>query len=570
MRFLNREMTTSLICGRMSLSTGCSTRLYFYNCLRLFVRDDSSFFSSSHFRTWIFRFGLAAADSAILALSVLAAHRLYPSDRFLREQIGGEGAPGTVLLVVSCVIAVHLFALAWGGAYAPPRRYRFQAFVRFAGSLAVAFTALSITFYAVTTVTPAPGTMLIFMMMSFIGLIGLRALLRQWIERPSLSLDPAPAVRPSVRLHDFVDRPTVEIDTRGLRHLLEGRTVLVTGAGGSIGSHLCSQLARLQPSHIVMADVSEFNVFTLQQAMERRPSSIRMTYSITDVRNPVATERLFQMHRPDVVLHTAAYKHVPMMERHPAESFENNTLATRLLVDLAAAYDTDQFIFVSTDKAVEPRGILGTTKRLAEWYVQAKQTTMKRKIVRFGNVFGSRGSVVPFFEQRLQQREPLPITHPDMERYFMTADEACNLILQTLLHDTYPVYLLRMGTSIRIEWLARQMIEAYYPDRPADTMIEYVGCRPGEKLSEQLITTSEATHPSGHQSIMGVSSRSPWTDHELRSQFDQFSETMKDLSISVEDLHGHLVELARVPSGDGQLASNRLPDVRPRTNQDAT
>jgi FlaA1/EpsC-like NDP-sugar epimerase len=227
-------------------------------------------------------------------------------------------------------------------------------------------------------------------------------------------------------------------------------------------------------------------------------------------------------------------------------------------------------VFVSTDKAVEPQSILGTTKRLAEWYVQAKQTTMKRKIVRFGNVFGSRGSVVPFFETRLQRGEPLPITHPDMERYFMTADEACNLILQTLLHDDYPVYLLRMGASIRIEWLARRMIEAYYPDRSADTLIEYVGCRPGEKLSERLVTTSETTHPSGHTSIMGVSSRSPWTDEDLRSQFEQFSETVKDVSVSTEDLHRYLVELARVPSGDGQLATEHVPEVQPRTDRNAS
>lgn len=482
-----------------------------------------------------------------------------------------DGASDPDLVVGACLIAVHLLALAWSGAYGPPRRYRFRAFVRFAGSLTVAFVASGVAFYTVTPATmPVPRTMLIFMMMSFIGLLGLRALLRQWTERPS-SDNPVPASHAPVRLHDFVDRPTVEINTRGLRHVLEGKTVLVTGAGGSIGSHLCSQLARLQPSHIVMADVSEFNLFTLQQAMDRRPSSVQMTYSITDVRDPVATERLFQVHRPDVVLHTAAYKHVPMMERHPAESFENNTLATRLLVDLAAAYDTDQFVFVSTDKAVEPQSILGTTKRLAEWYVQAKQAPMKRKIVRFGNVFGSRGSVVPFFEERLQMGEPLPITHPDMERYFMTADEACNLILQTLLHDDYPVYLLRMGASIRIEWLARRMIEAYYPDRSADTMIEYVGCRPGEKLSERLVTAGESTHPSGHKSIMGVSSRSPWTDDELGSQFDQFSDTTKDMSVSVEDLHRHLVELAHVPSGDGQLTSNRLPSLQPpREDQNAS
>lgn len=526
------------------------------------MRDDLSLFSSDPSRTWTFR--VAIADSAILVLSMLMAHQLLPSRHFFQGMMNADDFGATPFLVVSLLVAVHIAALAWSGAYAPPSHYQFRAFPRFTGSLAFAYAACGIALYGSVPSAnmPAPGTVLIFVMMSFMGLIGLRAALRKWTKpRLQLAAQP-PDARRGVHLHDFVNRPRVHIDTRGLQQLLEGQTVLVTGAGGSIGSHLCSQLARLQPKHIVMADMSEFNLFTLQQTMDRYPSSVQMTYSVTDVRDPVATERLFQTHRPDFVLHTAAYKHVPMMERHPSESFENNTLATRLLVDLAAAYDTEQFVFVSTDKAVEPQNILGTTKRLAEWYVQAKRTIMKRKIVRFGNVFGSRGSVVPLFEQRLRQGEPLPITHPDMERYFMTADEACNLILQTLLHDDYPVYLLRMGAPIRIEWLARQMIMAYYPDRIADTMIEYVGCRPGEKLSERLIRTGETMHPSGHDSIMGVSSQSPWTDAELRTHFDRFATTLTDLSVPVEDLRNRLVELARVPSGDGQLSPDHLPDVR--------
>lgn len=322
-----------------------------------------------------------------------------------------------------------------------------------------------------------------------------------------------PALRgsrtPPLRLGDLIPRPSLQIEEERLRRYLSNRTVLVTGAGGSIGSTLSSKLLHLQPDRLLLIDMSEHNLFQLEQSLRPLASSSQADFHLLDVRNQCAMEALFDEYQPHVVLHAAAYKHVPIMERHPVVAVQNNTMAAIQTLDLSIAYEADQFVLVSTDKAVEPTSVLGATKRLAEWYLRMTEAATTRKAVRFGNVFGSRGSVVPRFEQQLAEGGPVRVTHPDMERYFMTADEACRLLLQTLLLDDAPVYALRMGDPVRIRWLAEQVIRHYLPDRTPDELIVYTRPRPGEKLSEELYAATETVTPTAHPAILGLTGPAP-------------------------------------------------------------
>lgn len=535
------------------------------------MRDDSFYSSSDRFNVWQAWGALVLADCILVILAVVTALQVVPLEAIQQtEAWNGTGR----IAVLALFILTHVIALGLSEGYAAPESYKRGAFLRMTlalGAASLFSLATVILLGSASFISAHPfvsaKALLIYGVVTTSGLIGLRAGLSQWTTGPNevKGRGRTPARRRAlsqgreiehVKLSDITDRPPVRIDTRELQRLFRDRTVLVTGAGGSIGHVLCKQIMRLRPRHLVMADMSEYNLFRLENTIGSRYRDVPTTFSITDVRDPVATERLFRTHRPSIVLHTAAYKHVPMMERHPAASFENNTQATRLLVDLASTYGADQFVFVSTDKAVEPKSILGATKRLAEWYVRSSDSDMRCKTVRFGNVFGSRGSVVPFFEQCLRDGEPLPITHPDMERYFMTADEACNLILQTLLHDDFPVYLLRMGDPIRIEWLARRMIEARFPNRSADSMIEYVGCRPGEKLKEQLVTPGETIQESAHDSILGIDGPRVLSKADLVARFEHFTSISQNPELSADDLRQHLFDIAHPAAGDGQATDN--------------
>ena len=223
-------------------------------------------------------------------------------------------------------------------------------------------------------------------------------------------------------------------------------------------------------------------------------------------------------------MHAAAYKHVPLLERHPIEAFKNNTLATINLIEVAEAFDTEQFVFVSTDKAVSPSSVLGATKRMAEWYVQSAQTTMKRKIVRFGNVFASQGSVVPLFEKQIRAGGPVTVTHPDMERFFMSANEACSLILQTLLLDVAPIYILRMEPTIKIKWLAEQMVAKLNPNPEQEVKIVFTGVRPGEKMQEVLRESDEKTLDTSHPSIIGIDGPARFSRTEIDAHVHELNE----------------------------------------------
>jgi FlaA1/EpsC-like NDP-sugar epimerase len=343
--------------------------------------------------------------------------------------------------------------------------------------------ALTLTYLIVPEGIPPRSVTAAQCAFTMIGILGSRAVVRHLTEdrarnesRVTVSevladLDPA----------SLIDRAPVTVDEAPIRDYLAGRSVLVTGAGGSIGSVLSERLMALNPLRLVLIDVSEYNLFQLENALRSRSFEGELEFRIADVRDEAIMRTAFSTHRPDIVFHAAAYKHVPLMERHPVEAFRNNTLSTVSLIRLCEEYEAEQFIFISTDKAVEPASVLGATKRLAEWYVRTANAPMRCKTVRFGNILASHGSVIPTFVEQILRGGPVTVTHPDMERFFMTAEEACALVVGTLLLDTAPVYTLKMGAPVRIKTLATRLIDRL--DRAGQVSVEYVGMRPGEKLA---------------------------------------------------------------------------------------
>jgi len=444
------------------------------------------------------------------------------------------------------VLGVYVAALAASGVYRmPPRLMGLNEALRIGGWLVGAWGVSVTLTYAMNPATVPPRSVMVVLgLMALVGVLGVRAVLRRVLELVSPTPDePAPGVASTeLRLEDLVPREATEIDRPALRNVLSDRTVLVTGAGGSIGSELSRQLADLRPFRLAFVDVSEHNLYRLETALRAGDYDGDMDFCIADVRDTSIMDGLFRSIRPDVVIHTAAYKHVPLMERHPVEAFRNNTTATANLLDLCEQHEVDEFVFVSTDKAVNPTSVLGATKQLAEWYVRTGTGPTRCTTVRFGNVFGTQGSVVPRFEQKLADGDPLPVTHPDMERYFMSPKEACSLVLQTLLFDAHPTYIFRMGDPIRIQWLAERFVEHWYPHVNPETMIDHVGRRPGEKLAEELTHADESAHPTDHPSVLGIEGPVPYSRSELETHLQRLQSVCDPTRESREQLRHLLLD----------------------------
>ncbi len=310
-------------------------------------------------------------------------------------------------------------------------------------------------------------------------------------------------IRP-LRPEDLLGREVVEFVPEPVAAVLGGRRVLVTGAGGSIGQELCRQIARFEPAALVLLGRGENSIFDIETELRDLLPRLPLESLIADVRDRGAMERIMERCRPQVVFHAAAHKHVPYMERFASEAVLNNVWGTLQVVDAARAVGVDRLVFISTDKAVRPRSVMGASKRLAEHVLQALHATggaTRLMAVRFGNVLASRGSVVPLFQAQLRRGVPLTVTHPDTTRYFMTIREACLLVLQaSALGRGGEVFMLHMGEAVRILDLARDLVALSGFD-PDTVPIHFTGLRPGEKLHEELHASSDTDLPSVHPRI---------------------------------------------------------------------
>jgi FlaA1/EpsC-like NDP-sugar epimerase len=310
-----------------------------------------------------------------------------------------------------------------------------------------------------------------------------------------------------VQVEDVLGREPILMEIDRVGAYLEDKRVLVTGAGGSIGSELSRQIARVRPKLLVMLDHAEDNLFQIDREMTEERHFTRAESVLADCREGDRMLDVMQRYKPDVVFHAAAYKHVPLMEANPLEAIRNNAMGTRVTAETAAVSGAERFVLVSTDKAVNPRTVMGASKALAEWIVEAlgrKHTNTRFLTVRFGNVLASSGSVVPIFRGQIERGGPVTVTDPEMTRYFMTIPEAVQLVIRTgdLGAGTGEVFVLEMGEPVKIVDLANNMIKLAGYEPGTDIAIEYTGRRPGEKLHEELFSSDERSQPTGTEKIL--------------------------------------------------------------------
>lgn len=307
-----------------------------------------------------------------------------------------------------------------------------------------------------------------------------------------------------VKLEDLLGRKPVEIDNESINNMINERIILVTGAGGSIGSELCKQICRFRPKKLIMFEVDETDLFLVTTEIYKLFPYIEIVDVIGDIRNTKKIEYAISNYKPDIIFHSAAYKHVFAMEKHPDEAVTNNIIGTDNVAKAAVKFGVDRFIMISTDKAVNPTSIMGATKRVAEILVRSYNEINSTKFisVRFGNVLGSRGSVIPIFQKQIEEGGPITITHPDMKRYFMLIPEACLLVLESAYRGKGgEVFVLDMGESVYIKDVAKQLVEISGLIWEKDIDIVYTGMRPGEKLFEELLTAEEGTTSTKHKKI---------------------------------------------------------------------
>ena len=319
------------------------------------------------------------------------------------------------------------------------------------------------------------------------------------------------AIHPrQVAISDLLQRPAVELDNKRITDWITGRTVLITGSAGSIGSEICRQVLKLAPNKLVVVDRSETGQFFLERELRRLAPDIDIAVELADLNDRDRLSSVFCEHQPHIVFHAAAYKHVPLMEAHVGEAIKNIVLATQNVVDLAEENGVDGFVMISTDKAVNPTSVMGSCKRLAEQYIQAKAETSTCRLVtvRFGNVLDSAGSVVPIFREQIARGGPITITHPEMIRYFMLIPEAAQLVVQAgAMGQGGEIFVLDMGEPVQIMDMAKDMIRLSGLRVGDDIEIEVTGLRPGEKMYEELYSEAETHRPTSHEKIMVAASK---------------------------------------------------------------
>ena len=307
-----------------------------------------------------------------------------------------------------------------------------------------------------------------------------------------------------INYEDLLGRSPVQLDTKGIRNYLDGKTVLITGCGGSIGSELCRQVMKYQPRKLILLDLSESSLFHIQMEMQNDNYGYPCEVVLGRVQNEDLMNHVFEKYKPDVVFHAAAFKHVPMLEKNPWEAVFNNIIGSRVLMETAIRNHVERFVVVSTDKAVRPSSVMGASKRVTELIMQCQQENgTKLMAVRFGNVVGSSGSVIPFFRQQIERGGPVTVTHPEVNRFFMTIPEASQMILQAgMMGEGGEIFILRMGTPVKILDMARDLIRLSGKEPDVDIKIIFTGLRDGEKLYEELITVGEGIVPTEHRKVM--------------------------------------------------------------------
>jgi FlaA1/EpsC-like NDP-sugar epimerase len=369
--------------------------------------------------------------------------------------------------------------------------------------------------------------------------------------------DLARQLRP-VQVEDVLGREPVSVDLEAISGYLAGETVLVTGAGGSIGSELCRQIANVGPSRLVLVDHSEPALFEIDRELRRERRFGDAIAVVADVKDATKMRQVFELHRPVVVFHAAAYKHVAMMEANPLEAVRNNTLGTRVVADVAVEHGAKRFVLVSTDKAASPQTIMGQSKALCEWIVETyghrDDVPTRFSAVRFGNVLGSSGSVIPIFRRQIERGGPVTVTHPDMTRFFMTIPEAVLLVIQAgAMAERGQVYVLDMGEPVKILDLAEKMIRLSGKEPYTEIPVEFIGPAPGEKIHEVLVGEGELETPSHHPSIRRVQ-RPPVEEEWLKGEL----ETLERL-VEAGDGASLVAELGRVVADPRRVEAGATP-----------
>lgn len=330
-----------------------------------------------------------------------------------------------------------------------------------------------------------------------------------------------------IRIEDLLSRDPIQLEKESISEQLKGKTVLITGAAGSIGSEITNQIMHYPCKQIILVDQAETPLYNLQQecTSSSKADAIKSEFIVSDIRNKERMQSLFQQYQPDVVYHAAAYKHVPLMEDNPCEAISTNIKGTMNIVDCAIKYQVEKFVMVSTDKAVNPTNVMGATKRIAELYVSRmskKHKQTKFITTRFGNVLGSNGSVIPLFKKQILKGGPLTVTHKEVTRYFMTIPEACQLVLEAgVMGEGGEIFVFDMGESVKIYDLAKRMIQLSGLHYPKDIDIEIVGLRPGEKVFEELLADGENTLQTHHEKILKAQVRD--------NKIENFEVIIKDL-----------------------------------------
>ncbi len=334
-----------------------------------------------------------------------------------------------------------------------------------------------------------------------------------------------------LKIEDLLEREPINLDKKKIKNQLYGKTILVTGAAGSIGSEIVRQVAKFKPEKLILIDQAETPLYDIELELKEKLDCHNSEIILCDIKNKVRIKKIFEIFSPQIVYHAAAYKHVPMMESNPIEAFQNNVLGTKVLADIADEYGVEKFILISTDKAVNPTGIMGATKRIAEMYTQSLNDHSKTSFIttRFGNVLGSNGSVIPRFLKQIEEGGPVTITHPEITRYFMTIQEACQLVLEAgvMGNGGGEIFLFDMGKAVKILDLAKNIIKLSGHMLGKDIEIKITGLRPGEKLFEELLLDAENNKPTYHPKIMVA--------EVCRNNYDEINAILNKFAIPVNN-----------------------------------